>query len=579
MSATRSDAAGPRGRQDRRGQPTGRGTDSGLDAGSPETVDNATVASMIRHWAAVQPDAPMLTAGERVVSWSDVYRRSRRMAQGLRAAGVRAGDRVAFLDRNCIEFFEVFFGCSFIGAVTVAVNWRLSPDEMAAVIDDSTASVLFSGPDYAPALEAVASTLPAVAHQVVLTQLDAWLDDHAPDPDPSDPNHDTLGTDVVLQLYTSGTTGQPKGVMLTNDNVSCLMNNAFKAFDVTHETVSMVAMPLFHIGGSGWAIVGMSRGGHSVVIRDLDPVAVLHAIERHGVTDSFVVPALLMFMLATPELSSTDVSPLKTIFYGASPISEDVLTRSMQALRCDFTQLYGLTETCGAITALLPEDHDPEGPRAALLRSAGKPFDYVELRIVDPESGETAPDGSVGEVWTRSAQNMLGYWRKPDETAAVLTDEGWLHTGDAGWLDDEGYLFLHDRIKDMIVSGGENIYPAEVENVLFAHPGIADVAVIGIPDDKWGETVKAIVVPATVGVVADGSAPGRSADGSTAPDSWADDRALEAAIIAFARDRLAHYKCPTSVAFTDVLPRNPTGKVLKRELRAPYWSGRGRHIQ
>ncbi|MGA7420940.1 MAG: AMP-binding protein, partial [Acidimicrobiales bacterium] len=434
-------------------------------------------------------------------------------------------------------------------------------------------------PDYAPALEAVASTLPAVAHQVVLTQLDAWLDDHAPDPDPSDPNHDTLGTDVVLQLYTSGTTGQPKGVMLTNDNVSCLMNNAFKAFDVTHETVSMVAMPLFHIGGSGWAIVGMSRGGHSVVIRDLDPVAVLHAIERHGVTDSFVVPALLMFMLATPELSSTDVSSLKTIFYGASPISEDVLTRSMQALRCDFTQLYGLTETCGAITALLPEDHDPEGPRAALLRSAGKPFDYVELRIVDPESGETAPDGSVGEVWTRSAQNMLGYWRKPDETAAVLTDEGWLHTGDAGWLDDEGYLFLHDRIKDMIVSGGENIYPAEVENVLFAHPGIADVAVIGVPDDKWGETVMAIVVPATVGVVADGSAPGRSADGSTAPDSWADDRALEAAIIAFARDRLAHYKCPTSVAFTDVLPRNPTGKVLKRELRAPYWSGRERHIQ
>ena len=534
---------------------------------------------MIRHWAGVQPDAPMLTAGELVVSWSDVYRRSRRMAQGLRAAGVRAGDRVAFLDRNCIEFFEVLFGCSFIGAVTVAVNWRLSPDEMAAVIDDSTASVLFSGPDYASALEAVASTLPAVAHQVVLTQLDAWLDDHAPDPDPADPNHDTLGTDVVLQLYTSGTTGQPKGVMLTNDNVSCLMNNAFKAFDVTHETVSMVAMPLFHIGGSGWAIVGMSRGGHSVVIRDLDPVAVLHAIERHGVTDSFVVPALLMFMLATPELSSTDVSSLKTIFYGASPISEDVLTRSMQALRCDFTQLYGLTETCGAITALLPEDHDPEGPRAALLRSAGKPFDYVELRIVDPESGETAPDGSVGEVWTRSAQNMLGYWRKPDETAAVLTDEGWLHTGDAGWLDDEGYLFLHDRIKDMIVSGGENIYPAEVENVLFAHPGIADVAVIGVPDDKWGETVKAIVVPATVGVAADGSAPDISGAGSSAPDDWADDRALEAAIIAFARDRLAHYKCPTSVDFTDVLPRNPTGKVLKRELRAPYWSGRGRHIQ
>ena len=524
-------------------------------------MDNATVAGMIRYWATVQPDAPMLTAGEQVVTWSDVYRRSRRMAQALAAIGVRAGDRVAILDRNCIEFFEILFGCSFIGAVTVAVNWRLSPDEMAAVIDDSTTSVLFSGPDYAPAVAALASTLPAVAHHVVLTELDGWLDEHSPDPDPADPNHDTVGSEVVLQLYTSGTTGQPKGVMLTNDNVSCLITNAFKAFDVTHETVSMVAMPLFHIGGSGWAIVGMSRGGHSVVIRDLDPVAVLRAIERHGVTDSFVVPAVLMFMLATPELSGTDVSSLKTIFYGASPISEDVLTRSMEALGCDFTQLYGLTETCGAITALLPEDHDPEGPRARLLRSAGKPFDHVELRIVDPDSGETVPDGSVGEVWTRSAQNMLGYWQKPAETAAVLTEDGWFRTGDAGWLDDEGFLFLHDRIKDMIVSGGENIYPAEVENILFAHPGIADVAVIGVPDDKWGETVKAIVVRSA------------GAEAGTTPDD-----ALEADIIAFSRDRLAHYKCPTSVAFTEGLPRNATGKILKRELRSPYWKGRERHI-
>ena len=323
-----------------------------------------SIAGMIRHWAAMQPDEPMLTAGERTVTWGEVYRRSRRMAHALTAAGVRAGDRVAIVDRNGIEFFEVLFGCTFIGAVTVAVNWRLSPDEMAAVVHDSKATVLFSGPDYAPAMEGVASDLPLVGHRVALPELDAWVAEHSPDDDPADPNYPVVGTDVVMQLYTSGTTGQPKGVMLTNDNVTCLVTNAFKTFEVDHETVSMVAMPLFHIGGSGWAIVGMSRGGHSVIIRDLDPHAVLQAIETHGITDSFVVPAVLMFLCATPETATTDVSSLKTIFYGASPISEDVLIRSMDALGCDFIQLYGLTETCGAITALPAEDHDPEGPRA-----------------------------------------------------------------------------------------------------------------------------------------------------------------------------------------------------------------------
>ena len=343
--------------------------------------------------------------------------------------------------------------------------------------------------------------------------------------------------------------------MLTNDNIMCLVTNSFKAFELTRESVSMVAMPLFHIGGSGWAIVGMSRGGNSIIIRDLDPNEILRAIEKHGVTESFVVPAVLMFLLATPELSTTDVSSLKNICYGASPISEDILTRSMKALGCDFTQLYGLTETCGAITSLPPEDHDPEGPRGHLLRSAGKPFDHVSLRIVDPDSGATVSPGTVGEVWTRSDQNMLGYWQKADETAAVLTDEGWFHTGDAGWVDAEGYLFLHDRLKDMIVSGGENIYPAEVENILFAHPDVADAAVIGVPDDKWGETVKAIVVRTGAGSAASAGRP--SAEN---PEASMQEAELEASIIAFARDRLAHYKCPTSVALAEVFHATPRAR-------------------
>ena len=346
--------------------------------------------------------------------------------------------------------------------------------------------------------------------------------------------------------------------MISGLNLATILSGAVEAFRIQEDTVSMVAMPLFHIGGTGWALAGMSRGGHSVVLRDIDPVEILRLIEEHGITDSFFVPAVLMFLLATPQLAGTDVTSLRTIVYGASPISEDVLVKSMAAFGCDFAQVYGLTETTGAITSLLPDDHDPDGPRANLLRSAGRPFSHVELRIVDSATGESLPHGAVGEVMSRSDQTMLGYWNKPDETAGVLTDDGWFRTGDAGWLSEDGYLFLHDRIKDMIVSGGENIYPAEVENALLAHPAVADAAVIGVPHDKWGETVKAVVVLAT-------DAPG-------------DAEALAADILSATRERLAHYKCPTSIDFVDALPRNPSGKVLKRELRAPYWEGRERNI-
>ena len=261
-----------------------------------------------------------------------------------------------------------------------------------------------------------------------------------------------------------------------------------------------------------------------------------------------------MALLATPDIAAADLSSLDTIFYGASPIAEDVLVRCLDAFGCRFAQVYGMTETTGAIVLLAHDDHDPGGPRQHLLRAAGKPLADVELRIVDPDTGIEAPAWTVGEVCTRSAFNMLGYWDKPDDTARTITDDGWLHTGDAGYLDKGGYLYLHDRIKDMVVSGGENIYPAEVENVLLAMAGVADAAVIGVPDDRWGETVKAVVV----------LTPGATVDATS--------------VISFCRDRLAHFKCPTSVDFVDTLPRNPSGKVLKRELREPYWRDRERRI-
>jgi long-chain acyl-CoA synthetase len=531
-------------------------TESNVGPGGDGGPDASTRSGLLRHWATAAPDAPMLTEGATTLTWAQVYERARQVARQLSSAGITAGDRVAFLDRNGIDYFEVFFGCALMGAVSVAVNWRLAPAEMAAIIEDAKGRVLFFGPDDAAATKELEPLVSCVGTWVPLDRFAEWRDPPGAGP-AHDPGYEPAPDDVVTQLYTSGTTGLPKGAMLSARNLSCIMKEADQVFHIGADTVSLVAMPLFHIGGTGWALAGMSRGGHSVILRVLDPAEALRLIGRHRVTETFVVPAVLMFVLATPELADADVSSLRTVFYGASPISEDVLVRSMKALGCQFAQVYGLTETTGAITSLLPGDHDPDGPRSALLRSAGRPFDHVELKIVDAGTGEVLPVGAVGEVWTRSDQNMVGYWDKPDETSAVLSDDGWFRTGDAGWIDDQGYLFLHDRIKDMIVSGGENVYPAEVENALQAHPSVADAAVIGVPDERWGETVKAIVV----------KAPG-------APD----DEELAADVIAATRARLAHYKCPTSVEFVDALPRNPSGKVLKRELRQPYWKGRERNI-
>jgi acyl-CoA synthetase (AMP-forming)/AMP-acid ligase II len=286
------------------------------------------------------------------------------------------------------------------------------------------------------------------------------------------------------------------------------------------------------------------------LLREVNPPEILSAIEKHGVTKSFFVPAVLLLMLDTPAVATTDFSSLDLIIYGASPIPIDLLRRAMSSFKCKFAQVYGLTETTGAFTWLPPEDHSPEGnPR---MRSCGKPHPAVEVRVVDVEGNEVRA-GQVGEIIFRSPQVMKGYWNLPQETGRAIRD-GWFYTGDAGYFDKDGYLYIHDRIKDMIISGGENIYPAEIESVLFGHPGVADVAVIGVPDEKWGEAVKAIIV----------RRPGTEA---TAEE-----------IIGFARDRMAHYKAPKSVDFAPALPRNPSGKILKRQLREPYWQGRQRLV-
>ena len=514
-----------------------------------------TIADIIRTHGAARPDAPALEVDERSISFGELDRRSSQAAQALQAAGVGKGDRVAFIDKNGAEYFEVTFALAKLGAVGVAVNWRLAPAEMAQIIEDAQAEVVIVGAEFFPHVEKIEGELGRVRHIVAIggharwTDYEQWLSTQPAD----DPGVETGDADVAFQLYTSGTTGLPKGVMLTNGNFFKGAVQLAEPWGFDSSSVNLAMMPMFHIAGAGWSMVGLVQGCQTVVLRDVDPARILQVIPEFGITNAFMVPAVIQFLLMTPGVESADFSSLRKLVYGASPITEKVLTQGMERFGCEFVQVYGLTETTGAITQLNGDEHDPAN-RPHLLRSCGRPYPWVELKIVDAETGEEKRPGEIGELWTRSHQNMAGYWNNPKATAEAITADGWFRTGDAGFVDEEGYFFLHDRVKDMIVSGGENVYPAEVENALMKHPAIADVAVIGVPDEKWGEAVKAIVVPVA------GESP------------------TEADIITFAREHLAGYKLPKSVDFTDVLPRNPSGKLLKRELREPYWQGVERRI-
>jgi len=518
----------------------------------------SNLGELIRVQAQRQGDKPALIFGDREIGYNALHDESSRVAQGLIAAGVGAQDRVAFLDKNMPEYFTLLLGAAKVNAVTVAVNWRLAPPEMEYILNHAKVKVLLVGEEFVGHLAQMnLETDPLV---VVLgaagehTAYDQWIAAH----EAVDPEYPAADNDTCYQLYTSGTTGLPKGVELSNRNFFGMLPVALDRWSFDDDSVSLVAMPLFHIAGSGWGMVALFTGGTNIIMRDVDPMGILDLIPKHRITNTLFVPAVIQFLLMMPTIGETDFSSLRKVIYGASPITEDVLVGGMQALGAPFCQVYGLTETTGAVTQLDPEDHDPGGPRANLLRSAGKPFPGTEIRIVD-DSGTDLPDGEVGEIWVRSTQNLKAYYDNPEATDEAYPEGrdadglGWFRTGDAGYIND-GYVFIHDRVKDMIVSGGENIYPAEIENALMSHDGVADVAVIGVPHEKWGETVKAIVVAA------------EGADPS------------EDEIIEFCRKRLAHYKCPTSVDRADVLPRNPSGKILKTELRVPYWEGKERMI-
>jgi long-chain acyl-CoA synthetase len=476
--------------------------------------DELRVADVVREAASARGNHVAVRHRDRELTYAELDARSNRLAQALRAAGVGKDSRVAHLDRTAPEIVELLFATSKIGAVTVPLNWRLAPAELAAVVADAQPDVLIAGDAYGDV------AAPNVV--VVGTEYERWLAAH----EPVDPGGRGESNDTVLQLYTSGTTGVPKGVLTTNRNLAAAAESS-PLWEFDADTISMTPLPMFHIGGIGWAFLGLWNAATTVLISEFVPEDVLDVLERQRVTNTIFVPTMLQLLCAVPGADERDYSALRSIAYGASPITTPVLKDALRTFRCSLYGVYGLTESTGGVMQLDPADHAHE----RLLRSAGRPFPWVELKIVD------------GEVWLRAPNVTPGYFNRPEETAAALTDDGWLKTGDGGYLDDDGYLFLTDRIKDMIVSGGENVYPVEVEEALAQHPDVAEVAVIGVPDERWGETVKALVVA-------------RAGRSPTADE-----------LVAFARERLAGYKLPRSVEFVDDLPRTPSGKVLKRKLR------------
>lgn len=502
-----------------------------------------------------RPDAIAIDFKDRTTTFGELDRRASQVANGLLAQGLTPGARVGYVGKNQDRFWEVVLGTYKSRTVIVGLNWRLAPPEMRFVVDDAECRVLFVGRDFYPLIEKIRAELPGVETIVAMDgghpewpDFETWRDAQS-DVDPMLPSQPD---DDVLQIYTSGTTGLPKGVCITNANYLSLFLNPPPGVPVYgHDDTVLVAMPFFHVAGVNMGMNTLAHGAKAIVLQEPDPREILRVIDTKGITQGMAVPAVILAIIQLPEAASANFSTLRRWTYGGSPIPQDVLSKATSIMGCSFMQAYGLTETTGGpVTFLPPADHDPARGK---LRSCGIPAPGREVRIVDAE-GQDVPVGQVGEIIVRAPCVMKGYWKRPEATAEAIDAEGFFHSGDAGYFDDEGYVYIYDRVKEMIVSGGENIYPAEVENAIAGHPAVQDVAVIGVPDPKWGEAVKAIVAVN----------PGMSAE--------------PAEIIAFARERIAGYKLPKSVDFADAIPRNPSGKILRRDLRKPYWEGYERQV-
>ena len=500
------------------------------------TLDTIGVVAAAQ--AELHRDRVALVCGERRVTYAQLDEASNRTANALAAAGLPPGARVAYLGKDTEHLYELLVACAKAGTVLVPLNWRLAPAELAHILRDSGAQALFAEPDALDAASGPVAELAAPAAVVPVDAFSAWRDGHSATP----PERLAGPDDPVLQIYTSGTTGLPKGVVLRQGSFFAVRDlmaaHGLDWIDWREDDRNLLSLPGYHIGGPWWFLQGLRGGATNVVLRSFVAKEVLGLISGSGITTAILVPAMLTMLLDEPGASAADFATLRKVVYGGSPIAEPLLRRCLDVMGCEFAQIYGLTETCASAVCLPPADHVPGSPR---LAAAGRPYPGVELKVID-SNGDPLPAGAVGEVCVSTPAAMLEYWRLPEATARTMGD-GWVRTGDAGCLDEDGYLYIRDRIKDMVIVAGENIYPAEIEHALVWHPAVAEVAVVGVPDERWGERLQAFVVPE----------PGQ--------------RVRPRELVLWLKERIASFKIPTRYEFVDALPRNASGKVLRRTLR------------
>lgn len=504
------------------------------------------------------PDRLATVCASRRHTYAQFADRIARMAGALRQLGMGAGDRVGMLSLNSDRYLELFFAVWWGGGVVNPLNIRWSAAEIAHALDHCDTRILVVDETFAAAaieLSEQSRSLRTIIHAgdgpppSGMFGYEQLLADHAPAADALRRDGDLAGV-----FYTGGTTGTPKGVMLSHANLYSGALIGMVAGLAQEGDIGLHAAPMFHLADGSFALMLTMRGCTHVILPAFQPERVLEAIQTEQVSSLVLAPTMMQMLVDHPRLSACRLDSLRTIFYGSSPISEALVERVMRHLpNTRFFQAYGQTEMSPIVSILRPEFHTPEGRRLGKLRSAGRPAISVEVKIVDTD-GREVPRRTVGEILARGPGVMQGYWNDPEQTAAALRD-GWVHTGDGAFMDEDGFLFIEDRLKDMIVSGGENVYSAEVENAIARHPGVAVCAVVGIPDEHWGEAVHAFIVR-------NPGAPAIDAD----------------AIKAHCRTLIAGYKCPRSVEFRDALPMSATGKVLKRELREPYWRGKSRRV-
>ena len=510
--------------------------------------------------AAIVPDRIAIAGPDERVSYAELQTRANKLAQAFQEMGIGRGQAIGVMAVNAVEFAEIYYASAAVGATMVPLNFRAKPEELTYMIDSTDVTALFIAERYYTIYESIQNATPSVKHVIALDFEKAGLpslkglrDSHEDIPVWAE----TDDQDATIIIFTSGTTALPKGVVLSYQALTALVVNTQAPADPTvDQQVVLVSVPFFHIAGATTLMSAVFSGRRLVVLPQFDPQAWLAAVEREGVTHAFVVPTMLKRIMEVDDFEKYNLETLQLVTYGAAPMPYEVVRRAVEVFapskaNVGLMNSYGQTEATGSMTTLGPDDHRMDGTpeenelKLHRLRSVGRSMTDIDVAIILPD-GRTASANEEGEICIRGDRVMRGYNKRDDDTESALKD-GWLHTGDTGKIDDGGYLFITGRIKDMVIRGGENIAPAEIEQVLEDHPGVAEAAIIGVPDVEWGEVCKAIMVPV---------------DGAPRPS--------EQELTEYVKTRLASYKAPAYYEWTDELPRNPMGKVLKTELRDKF---------